>query len=79
MPGHRSLAREATCAAVRREVLAARDVLAVERAKVHGRPGTSPAQSDRGFARFEGLRWRHPVDDAIPNAGASESTRSDEA
>jgi hypothetical protein len=35
--------------------------------------------ADRGFARFEGLRWRHPFDDAIPNAGAWEGPRSDEA
>jgi hypothetical protein len=25
--------------------------------------------ADRGFARFDGLRWRHPFDDALPNAG----------
>ena len=27
--------------------------------------------ADRGFARFNGLRWRHPFDDALPGAGAT--------
>ena len=35
--------------------------------------------ADRGFAGFEGRRWRHPFDDAIPNAGDSEGPSSNEA
>jgi hypothetical protein len=35
--------------------------------------------ADRGMARFEGLRWRHPFDDTIPTGGTSEGPRLDEA
>jgi predicted nucleic acid-binding protein len=32
--------------------------LAIER-------GATMSTADRGFARFDGLRWRHPYDDAV--------------
>jgi hypothetical protein len=35
--------------------------------------------ADRGMARFEGLRWRHPFDDTIPTGGTAEGPRLDEA